>query len=103
MRDIEIQNLINSQEPIAIVRYFEWPVFSKSNANTKYVVLRISRNRIKEIEIPTDTVSFVRSRLDSFEQVFHREDGAVWERMSFRERVKEFVSESKVIELIYKW
>lgn len=98
-----IKELINSQEPIAIVRFFEWPVFSKSDANSKYVLLKVSRNRVKEIDIPEDTVSFLRSKLSSFDQVFHREDGAVWERMSFRDRVKDLVPESKVIELVDKW
>lgn len=97
-----IKEIINSQEPIAIVRFFEWPVFSKSDVISRYVLLKISRNCVKEIDIPYDTVSFLRSKLDDFIQVFHGEDGSVWERMSFRERVKDLVPQSKIRDLLYK-
>lgn len=97
-----IKVIINSEDPIAIVRFFEWPVFSKSDARSRYVLLKIRRNNIKEIEIPYDTFSFLRSKLDGFDKVFHGEDGTVWERMSFRDRVKDLVPQSKIRDLLFK-
>jgi len=102
MKRAEIKKLIDSQEPIAIVRYFEWTIFSKSYTNVRYLLLRINSeyNDIDEVNIPYDTIPFVVSKLNNFEQVFRRNDGAVWERMAFRDKAKELVPMSKIAELI---
>ncbi|UGU15959.1 hypothetical protein LS482_20055 [Sinomicrobium kalidii] len=102
MESEEIKKLINSREPIAIVRYFEWTIFSKSYTNVRYSLLRINSeyNDIDEVDIPFDTVFFVMSKLNSFEKVFHRDDGTVWERMAFREKAKALVPRPKIVKLI---
>ncbi|MBC9796804.1 hypothetical protein [Sinomicrobium weinanense] len=104
MKSTEVKNLIDSQEPIAIVRYFEWAIFSKSYANSRYLLLRMNRkrNKIKEVRVPDDVISFLVSRLDNFKKVCSEEGNTVWERMAFREKVKEFVPESKIARLIDK-
>ncbi|WP_437373190.1 hypothetical protein [Maribacter litoralis] len=102
MSDEKIKELINGIEPIAIVRYFEWAVFSNDYANPKYLLLRINitYKDIYEIDIPEKMVSFLVSELDGFEEVFHRNDGVVWERMAFRDKVKEIVPMAKIVQLI---
>ncbi|WP_268225793.1 hypothetical protein [Sinomicrobium oceani] len=104
MKSTEVKKLIDSQEPIAIVRYFEWAIFSKSYTNSRYLLLRMNRNRnkIKEVRVPDDVTSFLVSRLDNFKKVCSEEGCTVWERMAFREKVKEFVPESKIAQLIDK-
>ncbi|MBC9795422.1 MULTISPECIES: hypothetical protein [Sinomicrobium] len=104
MKSIEIKKLIDSQEPIAIIRYFEWAIFSKDYANAKYLLLRMNRrrNKIKAVNVPDDITSFIISRLDDFEKVCSQDGCTVWERMAFREKVKAFVPESKVARLINK-
>lgn len=102
MKRAEIKRLINSHEPIAIVRYFEWAIFSKSYTNVRYLLLRINSkyNDIDEVDVPYDTVSFLVSRLDSFEKVCSQEGCTVWERMAFREKVKALVPRPKIVKLI---
>ncbi|MGS2761831.1 hypothetical protein [Sinomicrobium sp. M5D2P9] len=102
MESEKIKKLINSQEPIAIIRYFEWAIFSKSYTNVRYSLLRINSkyNDIDEVDIPFDTVSFLVSRLDNFEKVCSEEGCTVWERMAFREKVKALVPRPKIVKLI---
>lgn len=102
MSDEKLKELINGQEPIAIVKYFEWPVFLKDYANAKYVLLRMNRRDmdIYEIEIPDDMISFLMSKLPQFEEVLCEDGGVVWERMAFQEKVKELVPLSTLIHFI---
>ena len=56
-----IQEIINGQEPSAIIKYYEWPIFSNSYANTRYIILRVTKkhNNFDEIDIPFNEVPFV--------------------------------------------
>ncbi|MBC9794889.1 hypothetical protein [Sinomicrobium weinanense] len=101
MKRVAIKKILNSQEPIAIVRYFEWAIFSKNHTNVRYSLLRLNSacKDIDEIDIPYDAVSFVVSKLNRFEQVFRWDDGGVWERMAFREKAKRLVPGRKIDQL----
>lgn len=98
MTDADIVRLINSEEPIAIVRYVESAVFSDYYISAKYSLLRINgrERNIEEVRIPHYMVSYIITRLDSFELVFREDDGAVWERMSFRDRVMKLIPRWKI-------
>lgn len=98
MKSTEIKDLINGQEPIAIVRYFEWTVISKNYCHPRYLLLKLNTicKDIEEVHIPGNMVSFLVSKLDSFQEVFRRDDGTVWERMAFRDKVKEHVPRPKI-------
>ncbi|MFY0715228.1 hypothetical protein J1D01_16315 [Seonamhaeicola sp. NFXS20] len=97
-----IKEIINSQEPIAIIKYFEWPIFSNDYAHSRYAILRIDRkyNDIRETDIPFDLVSFVTSQTGCFEEVLRLSEGVVWERMGFRELVKSSIPKAKIHQLI---
>lgn len=102
MRSEQIKELIDGQEPIAIVRYFEWTVFSHDYSRPKYLLIRInSKNKdIYQMDIPENMVSFLVSKLDSFQEVFRQDDGTVWERMAFRDKVRVLVSRPKIRQFI---
>lgn len=98
MDDKQIKELIESHEPIAIVRYFEWSVFVHDCTNVKYIILKINGNKdgINEIKVPDGIVSFLISKLKNFEEVIRKTDGTVWERFSFREKAKNLVSKQEL-------
>lgn len=100
-----ITNIINSQEPIAIMKYFEWPIFSNDYANARFTILRIDKkhNDIREFDIPINLVSFIRSKTDCFEKVLKLKEGIIWERMRFRELVKSSIPKARVHQLINQW
>lgn len=86
--------MIESDEPIALIRYFEWMRLSRDHQHVKYILLRINyRNRtIKEIPIPDELVPYVISKLSEFKKVIKEENGSVWERHDFRMTVQQDVS-----------
>lgn len=97
----QIKAIINSEEPIAILKYFEWPIFSNDYTESKYKLIRINRkNDIEEIRIPFDIVSFILSKLDCFEEASKTPLGVVWERGHFKQKVKHLVSMPKIIQFI---
>ena len=98
----QIREIINGQEPIAIMKYFEWPIFSNDYAKARYTLLRIDRkhNDIEEVDIPFNIVPFVISKLGCFEQVLRSSEGIVWERMGFRDIIKSSVPKAKIAQLI---
>jgi hypothetical protein len=98
----QIKEVINGQEPMAIMKYFEWPIFSNDYAIARYTLLRIDKkhNDIQELDIPFNVVPFVISKLGCFEEVVKLNEGIVWERMGFRDVVKGSVSRSKIFQLI---
>lgn len=99
MEDEQIKAIIYSEEPIAILKYFEWPVFSNDYTQSK--LLRISKkNDIEEIRIPFNIVPFIMSKLDCFEEASNTRSGVVWERGQFKQKVKRLVSTPKIIRLI---
>jgi len=97
-----IKEIINSQEPIAIMKYFEWPIFSNDYANARYTILRIDKryNDIHEISIPFNLVPFVISKTGCLTEVLRLNEGIVWERMGFRELVKSNIPKAKIHQLI---
>ncbi|SFT07692.1 hypothetical protein SAMN04487906_2808 [Zhouia amylolytica] len=98
----QIKDIINSQEPIAIIKYFEWSIFSNDYAKARYTLLWFDKkhNHIQEIDMPFNLVPFVISKLGCFEEVLRLSEGIVWERMGFREMIKSSVSRAKIIQLI---
>lgn len=100
-----IKEIINSQEPIAIMKYFEWPIFSNDYANARYTILRIDKkyNDIHEIGIPFNLVPFVISKTGCFTEVLRLNEGIIWERMGFRELVKSSIPKAKIHQLINQW
>ena len=100
-----IKEIINSQEPIAIMKYFEWPIFSNDYANARYAILRVDKkhNDIHEINIPFNLVPFVISKTGCFTEVLRLNEGIVWGRMGFRELVKSNILKAKVHQLINQW
>ncbi|MEH6706236.1 MAG: hypothetical protein V7691_15685 [Galbibacter orientalis] len=99
-----IKEIINSQEPIAIMKYFEWPIFSNDYANARYTILRIDKkhNDIHELNIPFNLVPFILSKTGCFTKVLRLSEGIVWERMGFRELVKSNIPKAKIHQLINK-
>lgn len=97
-----IKEIINSQEPIAIMKYFEWPIFSNDYANARYTILRIDKkhNDIYELNIPFNLVPFVISKTGCFTEVLRLNEGIVWERMGFRKLVKSSIPKAKIHQLI---
>ncbi|MDT0651697.1 hypothetical protein [Autumnicola edwardsiae] len=71
-----IKQLLKSEEPLAIVRYFEWAIFSRSYDHPKYILLIINcRNiDIEEIEVLDNLTSFFVSKLPEFNKVIQEED-----------------------------
>src|SRR5690606_17672481 len=57
-----VKKIINSQEPIAIMKYFEWQIFSNDYANARYTILKIDRKQydIREFDILINLVPFIR-------------------------------------------
>lgn len=104
MNHKEIMKLINGQEPIAIVRYFEWTKISRSYIYPRYLLLRLNTRRkdIDEVDIPENLVTLLVPNLNKFTQVIKRDEGTVWERMNFREKAKELVPYSNIAQLINK-
>lgn len=100
-----IKEIINSQEPIAIMKYFEWPIFSNDYALARYTILKVDKryNDIQEIDIPFNLVPFVISKICCFTEVLRINEGVVWERMGFRELVKRSMSKAKIQQLIHQW
>src|SRR5690606_30462351 len=100
-----IKEIINSQEPIAIIKYFEWPIFSNDYANARYSILRIDKkhSNIHEIDIPFNLVPFVISKTDCFQEVFRISDGVVWERMGFKAMIKSSLPSAIIHQLIRQW
>lgn len=98
----QIRDIINGQEPIAIMKYFEWPIFSNDHAKARYTLLRIDRKHkdIEEVDIPFNIVPFVISKLGRFEQMLRSSEGIVWERMGFRDIIKSSVPKAKIAQLI---
>lgn len=89
-----IKKLIESDEPIAIIRYFEWMRLSRDHQHVKYILLKINRRNhtIKEIPIPDELVPFIIPKLSAFKRVIKEENGGVWERHNFRITVQQDVS-----------
>lgn len=100
-----IKKIINSQEPIAIMKYFEWPIFSNDYANARFTILRIDKKHydIREFDIPINLVPFIRSKTDCFEKVLKQKEGIIWERMRVRELVKSCIAKAKVHQFINQW
>ncbi|MBD0833349.1 hypothetical protein [Aestuariibaculum sediminum] len=97
----QIKAIIYGEEPIAILKYFEWPIFSGDYTESKYKLLRISKkNDIEEIRIPFNIVPFVMSKLDCFEEASNTRSGVVWERGQFKQKVKRLVSTPKINQFI---
>lgn len=97
----QIKAIINSEEPIAILKYFEWPIFSNDYTQSKYKLLRISKKHdMEEIRIPFNIVPFIISKLDCFEEASNTRSGVVWERGHFKQKVKCLVSTPKIIQFI---
>ncbi|WP_417359559.1 hypothetical protein [Galbibacter sp.] len=88
MNNEQIKQLIEGREPIAIVRYFERPVFVHDYTNVKYIILKINRNKdgINEIKIPDGLVSFLRSKLKNFEEVIRK----TYKKRSFKKYINPF-------------
>lgn len=97
-----IKELLKSKEPIAIVRYFEWAIFSRSYNHPKYILLTINYRKrdIEAIEVPDELISFLVSKLPEFEKVIQEEGGNVWERHNFREQVKRRIPRGKIRQFI---
>lgn len=89
-----IKEIINSPEPIAIIKYFEYPIFLNDYANAKYTILRIEKkhNNIIETDIPFNLVPFVIAKIGYFEEILRLNEGVVWERGSFRKKAKKVIS-----------
>lgn len=104
MNDKELMKLLNGQEPIAIVRYYEWTKISRSYVYPRYLLLRLNTSckDIDEVDIPENIISLIIPYLKKFTEVIRRNDGTVWERMDFREKAKELVPFSKIDILITK-
>lgn|SRR5690554_300667 len=102
MNHKEILKILNGQEPIAIVRYYEWTKISRSSVYPRYLLLRLNSRRmdIDEVAIPENMVYLLVPNLKKFTEVIRRNDGTVWERMDFRKKVKELVPESRIARLI---
>ncbi|MEH6681667.1 MAG: hypothetical protein V7724_14050 [Sediminicola sp.] len=96
----DIQELLDGHEPIAIVRYFERPIFSETDTVARYVLLRMEHGDIHEVPVPPALMPFLMRRLSDFEQVFRRSDGNVWERCGFREKVRAAVPRPKIRKFI---
>jgi hypothetical protein len=97
-----IKQLIESEEPLAIVRYFEWAIFSRSYDHPKYILLKINHQNIdiEEIEVPDHLTSFLVSKLFEFEKIIQEEGGGVWERYNFRAKVKHIIPYGKICHFI---
>jgi len=100
-----IKEIINSREPIAIMKYLEWPIFSNDYALARYTILKVDKryNDIQEVDIPFNLVPFVISKICCFTEVLRINEGVVWERMGFRELVKRSMSKAKIQQLIHQW
>lgn len=97
-----IKEIINSPEPIAIMKYFEWPIFSNDYANARYSLLKMDEtlNNIFEYDIPFNLVPFVLCKINAFDKVVKLNQGIVWERSGFREMVKRIIPKTKIHQLI---
>lgn len=104
MQEAEIMALMDSGEPLAIVRYFQWASFSRSQTQTNYVVLRLDHaNRdIDEIDLPRESVPMVLDRMEGFDLLLRNPDGTVWERGNFAAKAKRLVPRAKLTLLISK-
>ena len=93
-----IKRLLEGDEPIAVIRYFEWAIFSRSYDHTKYIVLRINylKKDIEEISVPDKLTPFLASKLPELEKVIQEKGGSVWERHNFRAKVKRTVPRTKI-------
>jgi len=102
MNQEAIKQLIESKEPLAIVRYFEWAIFSRSYNHPKYILLIINPRNIdiEEIEVPDNLTSFLVSKLPELNKVIQEEGGSVWERHNFREKVKRRIPRTKIFHFI---
>ncbi len=47
MKALEITRLLDSHEPLAIVRYFEWVALAKDNGTPRYALLHLNKKKIK--------------------------------------------------------
>lgn len=97
-----IKQRIESEEPLAIVRYFEWAIFSRSYNHPKYILLIINHRNtdIEEIEVPAHLTSFLVSKLPELDKVIQEEGGSVWERDNFKEKVKRRIPLGKIRQFI---
>src|SRR5690606_2783254 len=104
MKEAEIIALMESGEPLAVIRYFQWTTFNKSHTQSLYMVLRLDHlNRdIDEIDLPREMVSKVMGRLDGFQLLHRTPYGSVWERHNFGERAKKLVPRAKLAMIISK-
>lgn len=104
MQEAEIIALMDSGEPLAIIRYFQWTSFNKSLTQPCYVILRLdpSNRDIDEIDLPRETVPKVMDRLKGFELLHRGPDGSVWERGNFGSKAKRLVPLAKRAQLISK-
>ncbi|GBF21219.1 hypothetical protein C21_03402 [Arenibacter sp. NBRC 103722] len=74
-----IQETINGQEPTAIIKYCEWPIFSNNYANTRYIILRVDKkhDNFDEIVIPFNEVPFVNSKTGHLKGELRLNEGIV--------------------------
>lgn len=104
MKALEITRLLDSHEPLAIVRYFEWVALAKDNGTPRYALLHLNKkkNKIRELSVPDTLVSLLTSRLHLFTKVCAADGGTVWERMHFRDVVKTSIPEHEIVQWIHK-
>lgn len=93
-----IKRLLESDEPIAVIRYFEWAIFSRTHTHPKYIILKINywKDDIQEIAVPYKLTSFLVSKLPELEKVIQEKGGSVWERHNFRAKVKRTIPRAKI-------
>ncbi|WP_417444601.1 hypothetical protein [Joostella sp.] len=84
-----LNKILKSNEPSAIVRYNEWFKSDKTFTRKKYILLRIKDNDVKDTEIEDDQMHIVRGYLSRFKKVIEDKDGVVWERGNFQQVAKE--------------
>lgn len=60
-----IQEIINGQEPIAIIKYYEWRIFSNDYTYARHTILRVDT---KHNDIPKSTFRIMKFSLQTAKQ-----------------------------------
>lgn len=96
-----LEQLLTSEASIAIIRYIEWTSFSRTYNRRRYILLVFNspQKDLIELKVPGTLPSFLVRQLPKFQQVIHTEEGSVWERHDFRERVKPRIPYGNIREL----
>ncbi|UGU15189.1 hypothetical protein LS482_16070 [Sinomicrobium kalidii] len=96
--------LLDSDEPIAIVRYFEWFKTDRHLRDTKYSVLRLDtlNKDIDEFDVPRSLYFFLALKLHEFKKMIDNVNGQVFERNGFRDIAISLVHKRKIKFLIDK-